>query len=373
MKIFSKENVLEAARARIRRIFKEFERITVSFSGGKDSTVVLALALEEATRLNRLPLDVIWVDQEHEWEDTVRYAERLAVDPRVRFHWFQIPFFMTNNANSKGKRIELWSKNSSRSRHPSAITEVPFDPKKVGGMLVFKEMFPLIADWLWGAPSCTLAGVRCDESPSRLMAMTRASYKDMAWGVLQGKGRLATSHCFWPIYDWGISDVWKYIFSQSLDYCQVYDKMYAAGWPVREMRVSNLQHEMATPNIKKIQEVCAQTWDRVGSRVEGAHTLNHMTDAAIAAPKNLPWMFESWVEYRDYLAEKLLDDEAKKKILALFASYPLDKFEIRFHRRLLRAQIRSVLLGDTLGAALSQFNSTVNGASIKIKPNKGVV
>jgi len=46
MKIFLKENVMEAARRRISWLFDEFDDICVSISGGKDSTVVYNLCLE---------------------------------------------------------------------------------------------------------------------------------------------------------------------------------------------------------------------------------------------------------------------------------------------------------------------------------------
>ena len=41
-------NVLEAARQRIAWTFDTFEKISVSFSAGKDSTVMLHLVMDEA-------------------------------------------------------------------------------------------------------------------------------------------------------------------------------------------------------------------------------------------------------------------------------------------------------------------------------------
>ena len=64
MKIYSKKNVLDAAYERINYLFDEFENVVIGFSGGKDSTTVLNLALKVATEKNRLPLSVLWIDQE---------------------------------------------------------------------------------------------------------------------------------------------------------------------------------------------------------------------------------------------------------------------------------------------------------------------
>ena len=44
-KVYLTENVLSAAERRIAAIYDEFPRVCVSFSGGKDSTVVLHLSL----------------------------------------------------------------------------------------------------------------------------------------------------------------------------------------------------------------------------------------------------------------------------------------------------------------------------------------
>ena len=64
MKIFLADDVLVAAKKRIRWVFEEFEHVAVNTSGGKDSTVVLELSLQVAEEMGRLPLKVMFVDQE---------------------------------------------------------------------------------------------------------------------------------------------------------------------------------------------------------------------------------------------------------------------------------------------------------------------
>ena len=46
MKIYLNKNVYDSAIERINFIFDEFKNVIVSFSGGKDSTVILNLALD---------------------------------------------------------------------------------------------------------------------------------------------------------------------------------------------------------------------------------------------------------------------------------------------------------------------------------------
>jgi len=75
VRIYRDIDVFEAALARIRWVFDEFGRnVVVAFSGGKDSTCVLNLAHIVATERNELPLKVMWIDQEAEWQAVVDYA-----------------------------------------------------------------------------------------------------------------------------------------------------------------------------------------------------------------------------------------------------------------------------------------------------------
>lgn len=60
-------NVLEAARQRISWTFDVFPRIYVSFSGGKDSTVMLHLVMDEAIKRGR-KIGVLFVDLEGQYK-----------------------------------------------------------------------------------------------------------------------------------------------------------------------------------------------------------------------------------------------------------------------------------------------------------------
>ncbi|MEM5373183.1 phage portal protein [Paraburkholderia azotifigens] len=58
------KSVYDAALDRMRLLYARFDRIVVSFSGGKDSTVVLQLALQVARETGRLPLEAHFYDEE---------------------------------------------------------------------------------------------------------------------------------------------------------------------------------------------------------------------------------------------------------------------------------------------------------------------
>ena len=68
-KIFLEKNVLEAAFERLEFIFKNFENVYFSVSGGKDSSVMVQLANMVAEKLNK-KFDVLYIDFEAQYKHT---------------------------------------------------------------------------------------------------------------------------------------------------------------------------------------------------------------------------------------------------------------------------------------------------------------
>ena len=79
------QDVYTAALERFHTLFDRFDKVVVSFSGGKDSTACLNLALEVARERGALPLDVYFWDEEAIHPETIEYVQRVAALPDVRF------------------------------------------------------------------------------------------------------------------------------------------------------------------------------------------------------------------------------------------------------------------------------------------------
>src|SRR5690606_5749057 len=96
-------NVYDAALGRIRWLFEEFDgKVSVSCSGGKDSTVVVELAAMVAKERGDLPLDVWWLDQETEFQATVDYMRYLMYErDDINLRWYQIPWRLENATDLK--------------------------------------------------------------------------------------------------------------------------------------------------------------------------------------------------------------------------------------------------------------------------------
>ena len=87
-------NVYEAALKRMAFIFDEFEQIVVSFSGGKDSGVMMELALDYAAKTNQLhKVGVYHMDYEAQYQMTTDYVTRTfaRLPKEVKKYWVCLP------------------------------------------------------------------------------------------------------------------------------------------------------------------------------------------------------------------------------------------------------------------------------------------
>ena len=356
MKFYQKQNVFDAALDRIRWLFDEFPNVVVNFSGGKDSTVVLNLSLLVAEEKGRLPLRVMFIDQEAEWQTVIDYIRVVMADPRVNPAWLQVPIRLFNATSTIDPWLFCWEEGKEdewiRPKEPHSIKE------NVYGTDRFAEMFEATFRYDYpNSPACHIAGVRTEESPARMMGLTSyATYKGATWGskedVKQGH------YTMYPIYDWSYTDVWKAIHDNGWPYCRLYDYMYQYGMSVQQMRVSNVHHETAVKTLFFLQEIEGATWDKVTARISGINTAGHMQGDGFYIPSTLPYMFKSWKEYRDHLLDNLITDpEIREKMRRQFVSNDAIYVD-EIQDELSKMQIACVLVNDYHGTKLSTFRAS---------------
>lgn len=313
MKILLKQNVKDAAYERFERLFNDFENVVVGFSGGKDSTCVLNIALEVAEKLDRLPLPVLFIDQEAEWQGTIDYVSEVMHDKRVKPYWYQMPMVITNNASSYNRYSYCWDeKNKDKWIHPKselAITENKYGTDR------FHDLFEKIFKVEFGDKrSCYVAGVRTEESPKRFVSLTGGvTYQDITWGKVLS--RKLDHYTFYPIYDWSYTDVWKYINENNFSYNKIYNEMYRHGVKLNDMRISNLHHETAIQSLLLVQEIEPKTWNKIVDRLDGASSIKHIKGDSFKCPKELPYMFESWEDYALHLSKNIVQEDKNREKL----------------------------------------------------------
>lgn len=365
MKLFSKiylnKNVFDAAIERLRYLFDEFENVVISFSGGKDSTVLLNLALRVAEEKNRLPLPVQFLDQEGEWECVIDYIREVMNDKRVKPFWFQIPFRIFNAASNSEQWLHCWEEGKQwlRDKEDISIKE------NVYGTDRFKELLDKTIEYHFsGKKTSVLTGVRCEESPGRFKGLTiGATYKHITYGRKTGLKKGYYTFC--PLYDWSYTDIWKAIHDNKWKYCRLYDYMYQYGISPVKMRVSNITHETAITDLYFLQEIEPETWVKLTKRLSGINTVGQL-NKFFNHVKELPYMFKSWIEYRDYLLENLITDKEHREIFRKqFKEYE-GAFREDIQEKLVKTQVNMILVNDYHKTKLKTFSARYNKEYIKV-------
>lgn len=367
MKLYLQKTVFDAALDRIRRLYDEFPHVLVAMSGGKDSTVTMYLALQVAKEKNRLPLQVLFVDQEAEWSYTINYIRELREIPGIELLWYQIPVSIANNA-SGDTNFTCWGEGEQwmRDKEPGAIHQENI------GTSDWYQLFPAIFKYRFpGQKACLLTGIRSEESPRRHLGLTGIrTYKDITWGLIFDKA--IDQYNFSPLYDWSLTDIWTAIHKNNWKYCRLYDELYAIGTPLRQMRLSSLHHETALSSLITLQEIDREMWEKVVQRIPGANTVKHLSRDAFSCPKKLPYMFDSWAEYRDHLVETMIPDEAEQKLLHKeFAKMEKRYLNFPDKDKMYQVQSRTVIVNDQCFTLCRNWEASPNVQSW-LKWTKGI-
>lgn len=269
-------DVLQAAQERIAFTFDNFERIYISFSAGKDSTVMLHLVLDEAKRRNR-KIGMLFIDWECQIGLTVDFARQMFEEyaELVEPYWIALPM-KTWNACSQiepewtawdNAKRELWV----RQPEESSITDPEFFPFYYEGM-PFEEFVPAFAQWYGQGQTCgCFVGIRADESLNRFRAVARSDKPTF-------QGKMWTTHVendawnVYPIYDWRTADIWRYLGKFNLPYNKLYDRMYQAGMKISQMRICEPFGDEARKGLWLYQIVDPAMWAKVVLRCAGANS-----------------------------------------------------------------------------------------------------
>jgi predicted phosphoadenosine phosphosulfate sulfurtransferase len=228
--------------------------------------------------------------------------------------------------------------------HPRVIRDQGFFPFYKYRM-EFEEFVPAFNEWFAGDEGAAfLVGIRADESLNRYKAVKKKeTVKKRAWTMPGGEtiqwstkdSKKAVS--FFPIYDWGFEDLWRYIHDNSLDYNRLYDWMYLTGMPFSEMRICQPYGDDQRKGLDLFHKIEPQTWCRIVQRVEGANYAAHYARQKVLGYKGgvgLPPAFSSWRQYVDFLMSTLTDEfrEVYARRVKVFADwwaengYQIDKW-----------------------------------------------
>lgn len=280
LKQYLDKDVLTAARERVSYTFDNFENIFLSFSGGKDSTVMFHLVMEEAVRRDRV-VGVMLIDFEAQYKHTSDHADEMfeTYKDNIDLHWICLPIKLRNASSNFEPCWMTWDKELEKDwvrtmpKREGVIHEdnCPY-PFFVPNM-EFEEFIVLFGEWYGGEQeTAAFVGIRADESLNRFR--TIAVFDK----VMHGGNRWTTQVVdglwnIYPIYDWKTQDIWKY-HSVYPEKChnEVYDLMHRAGVKPSQQRLCQPYGDDQRRGLWLYHILEPETWYKVVARVNGVNS-----------------------------------------------------------------------------------------------------
>lgn len=272
-------DVYTLACERVAYLFDTYDHVAVSFSGGKDSTAVLNVALEVAhsnPRYERhLPLRAVFFDEEALPFETEEYVRRVGQQDDVNLEWYCLPVQHRNACSRKSPFWWPWAPEDEakwcRPLPPEALTALngfPIWPAETRLSIPDANglLFPP------GMGNCVmLLGIRGAESLSRLRLLRQAASREHNWIVRYGDSPTARGNVWkaYPVYDWTTGDVWTAPALKNWDYNRAYDRLEMAGMGHSAQRCSPAFGEEPIGGLWVFAECFPDVWERMVDRVPG--------------------------------------------------------------------------------------------------------
>ena len=197
----------------IREVAAEFERPVLLFSGGKDSLVMLHLAIKAFTPA-KVPFPIMHVDTGHNFDEVLEFRDRI-----VEQLGLQLIVASVQESIDQGKVVEEIGPRASRNR------------------LQTVTLLDAITEHRFGA---VFGGGRRDEEKARAKERFFSHRDEFGqwdpknqrpelWSLYNGRHRPGEHIRVFPISNWTELDVWQYIADKKLEIPSIY---YAHRRPV---------------------------------------------------------------------------------------------------------------------------------------------
>ena len=190
----------------LREVAAQFENPCLLFSGGKDSIVVLHLALK-AFYPASVPFTLLHVDTGHNFQEALDYRDEL-----VKKHGLRILIASVQEAIDKGTVREEKGYTASR----NALQTIPLLEA------IEKNKF-----------DCAMGGARRDEEKARAKERFFSHRDEFGqwdpknqrpelWNIFNGRKHVGEHFRVFPISNWTEMDVWQYIYQEKIEMPSLY-------------------------------------------------------------------------------------------------------------------------------------------------------
>lgn len=277
IKTFLNKNVYDASIDRISYVFDNFEKIYLSFSGGKDSTVMMHLVMDEAIKRNR-KIGVLFIDLEGQYKTTIDHVHNMyeMYSSHIEKYWCCLPIHLRNAVSVFETHWICWDKNKKqdwiRDLPKDTINKEDYFDFFYEGM-EFEDFVPEFGKWYSEGKDCAcFVGIRTSESLNRWRTIAsdkKKKYKDKKYTTHV----IENVYNVYPIYDWKTEDLWTYHAKfKNKVHNKLYDLMHMAGLTINQMRICQPYGDDQRRGLWLFHLIEPETWAKIVARVNGANS-----------------------------------------------------------------------------------------------------
>jgi predicted phosphoadenosine phosphosulfate sulfurtransferase len=274
------KNVYDAAMERFAFIFDNFPKIYLSFSGGKDSGVMLHMALRYMREHGiTKKIGVMIMDNEANYEYSLKFMHSILQKnlDLLDVYWCCLPITLPCTVSSYAVEWQCWGERDKE----RWIRPMPTEPYIVNMQnnpldyfqedMPYNEFWDKFGDWYGkGELTACLIGIRTVESLNRFRAIMNRQKITLKGQMWTKKNTDSVYNCY-PLYDWKTEDIWTANAKFDWEYNQLYDIFYKAGVPVHKMRVASPFMSESKSSLGMYRVIDPHTWAKLCCRVQGAN------------------------------------------------------------------------------------------------------
>jgi len=321
-------NVYEASQERLKTIFSEFDNVYVSFSGGKDSGVLINLAIDYLRKnCPERKLGVFHIDYEAQYQATTDYVDKVLSENLDILEVYRICLPLaaqcaTSMSQSHwipwdSNKKELWVRDLPKFSINESNHQFPWFIKGMWDYDLQERFSAWIHSHKKANKTCCLVGIRTQESLNRWRAIhsdkNKNKYQSLEW-TLEIHENVYNAY---PIFDWTADDIWTANSKEGWAYNSLYDLFWKAGLNVDQMRVASPFNDCAIESLKLYRVIDPKTWGKMIGRVNGVNFsgiyggTTAMGWKSIRLPEGHTW--KSYFEFLlTTLPEEVSDNYSKK-------------------------------------------------------------
>lgn len=279
---YMEQNVYEAFQERMRLIFEEFDNIYVSFSGGKDSGLLLNMTLDFRKKyFPEKKIGVFHQDFEAQYTVTTEYVDKTfeRIKDEVEPYWVCLPMATRTALSSyemywypwDDTKKDLWVRPMPQKEYVINLDNNPMTTYRY--RMHQEDLAKQFGRWYrlshGNKKTVCLLGMRADESLQRYSGFLnkKYGYKGACWITQTFKDVWCAS----PLYDWSSEDIWHANYLFDYEYNRLYDLYYMAGLKVSQMRVASPFNDYSKDSLNLYRVIDPEIWTKLVGRVRGAN------------------------------------------------------------------------------------------------------